>query len=326
MRVIRQYEFGGPHRLVLEEEPDLVPAVGQVRVAVAAAGVHLLDTIIREGRAGGPFPLPDLPMTPGREVAGVVDAVGEGVDSTWIGRPVVAHLGAASGGYASQALTLVEGLIPLEPDVDPAEAVAMVGTGRTTLSILEEARVTGDDVALVTAAAGGIGTLLVQAARRAGAMVIGTAGGADKVALVKSLGADVAVDHRQPSWPDDVTAGLDGRRVTVALDGVGGDVGRAAFELIAPCGRMVLFGYSSGQPMELNAGDLFARGVAVTAAVGPRMFAKRGGIHALAEEAVARLAKDEWRPVVHRFPLADAAGAHRALTGRATSGKVVLVP
>ena len=112
----------------------------------------------------------------------------------------------------------------------------------------------------------------------------------------------------------------------MALDGVGGAVGRAAFELVAPGGRMVLFGYSAGAPMALTAEDLFARGVAVTAAVGPRMFARPGGIKALAEEAVARLAEGAWRPVVQRFALAEAAAAHRALTGRATTGKVVLLP
>lgn len=135
---------------------------------MAAAGVHVLDLSIRAGLAGGPFPLPDLPMTPGREVAGVVDAVGADVDSGWLGRAVVAHLGQASGGYAAQAVAPVVALIPLADGVDPAEAVAMVGTGRTTLGVLDEAGLTASDVVLITAAAGGIGSLLVQAARHAG--------------------------------------------------------------------------------------------------------------------------------------------------------------
>jgi NADPH2:quinone reductase len=324
MRAIRQHRFGGPEVLRLEELPDLSPGTGQVRVAVAAAGVHLLDTTIRAGTAGGPFPLPDLPMTPGREVAGVVDDVGAGVDHTWLGRPVTAHLGAASGGYATQTLVAVEALIPLAEGTDPAAAVAMVGTGRTALGILDEARLGASDLVVVTAAAGGLGTLLVQAAADAGATVVGTAGGPDKVALVESLGADVAVDHRQPAWSDEVRARLDGSAATVALDGVGGAVGRAAFELIAPGGRLVMFGYSAGHPTALTAEDLFTRGVAVTAAVGPRMLARPGGIKGLAQEAVARLAAGAWRPIVQRFPLADAAAAHRALTGRTTTGKVVL--
>jgi NADPH:quinone reductase len=326
MRAIRQTAFGGPEVLVLREVPDLVAGPGVVRIDVRAAGVHLVDATIRSGRSGGPFPLPDLPMTPGREVAGTIDAVGDDVDPSWRGRSVVTHLGQANGGYASQAPAPVAGLIPLDEGVDPAEAVAMVGTGRTALGVLEEAALAPDDVVVVTAAAGGLGSLLVQAADRAGATVVGVAGGPEKVAVVRSLGADVAVDYRREGWDAEIVSALDHRRVSVVLDGVGGEIGRRSFELIAPGGRMVLFGFSSGAVMPLDATDLFARGVAITAAIGPRMFARPGGIQALAEEAVARLARGHWRPVVDRFPLGDAAEAHRALVGRRTTGKVVLIP
>ena len=103
MHAIRQHEFGPPGTLIYAELADPVPADGQVRIAVEAAGVHLLDTTIRKGESGGPFPLPHLPMTPGREVAGRVDGLGPGVDDHWLGRRVVAHLGMASGGYAELA-------------------------------------------------------------------------------------------------------------------------------------------------------------------------------------------------------------------------------
>lgn len=324
---IRQHAFGEPDVLVLEEVPDLVPGAGFVRIAVQAAGVHLIDTTIRSGVAGGPFGLPTLPMTPGREVAGLVDATGPDVDAAWVGRRVVAHLGMASGGYASQAVAPVDALIPLADGVAAADAVAMVGTGRTTLGVVEEAAITAADVVLVTAAAGGIGNLLVQAATEAGAMVVGVAGGAAKVALVESLGAEVAVDYSDTGWVDEVRRRLGDRRVTLALDGVGGPIGRAAFELVAPGGRVVLFGYSAGEPMPLSAEDLFSSGVVVGAAIGPRMFARPGGIHALAVEAVERLTAGRWHPIVHPpFALADAAEAHRAIVGRTTTGKVVLVP
>jgi NADPH2:quinone reductase len=324
MWAIRQHEFGGPDVLLLEDVADLSPSDGQVRIAVQAAGVHLLDTTIRAGESGGPFPLPDLPMTPGREVAGVVDAVGDEVDESWVGRAVVAHLGQASGGYATQALAPVAALIPLPDGVAATDAVAMVGTGRTALGILEEANVRAEDVVLVTAAAGGLGTLLVQAAVGAGAAVVGAAGGPEKVALVESLGA-VGIDYLEPDWPGAVRAMLDERRATLALDGVGGAIGRAAFDLIGPGGRMVLFGFTANEMMPLRTEDLFSHGVAVTAAIGPRMFARPGGIQSLAEEAVARLAEGGWRPIVTTFPLADAGKAHDALAGRRTTGKVVLI-
>src|SRR5689334_19314348 len=104
MHAIRQHEPGAPETLRYEEVPDLAPGPGQVRIAVATAGVHLIDTVIRRGAAAGPFPPLELPMTPGREVAGSVDAVGPEVDPVWIGRRVLAHLGLANGGYAEQAV------------------------------------------------------------------------------------------------------------------------------------------------------------------------------------------------------------------------------
>jgi NADPH2:quinone reductase len=327
MQAIVQRRFGGPEVLELEEVPDLEPGPGQVRLAVAAAGVHLLDTTIRAGDGGGPFPIPDLPMVPGREVAGVVDRVGNEVEPAWLGAAVAAHLGPASGGYAAQALVPVESLLRLPAGVAPTDAVAMVGTGRTALGILEVAELTAADVVLVTAAAGGLGALLVQAGVRAGATVVGVAGGPEKVALVERLGADLAVDYRAAGWAERVTEGLGGKQVTVALDGVGGATGRAAFDLVAPGGRVVLYGTSGGEPMPLSVADLFASGVTVSAAVGARMFARPGGIQGLAAEALERLGAGWWRPVVnppHR--LADAAQAHRDLVERRTTGKVVLVP
>jgi len=330
MHAIRQHTFGGPDTLVLEEVPDLDPGEGQVRIAVGAAGVHLVDTTIRAGESGGPFPLPDLPMTPGREVAGRVDRTGPGVDPTWVGRRVVAHLGQASGGYAEQALAPVTALHALPDHVTAEAAVAMIGTGRTAMGILEVADLTAADVVLVTAAAGGLGTLLVQAARNAGAVVVGLAGGTAKVDLVRDLGADVAVDYRAPDWPGRVLAALGDRGdrpVTALLDGVGGEAGQAALDLVAPGGRLVMFGWSSGKPLELTTGDLYARGITASAAVGPRLLQRPGGLRPLEDAALAAAADGRLTPVVAAtFPLADAAGAHRALEDRATTGKVVLIP
>ena len=167
MRAIRLHQFGPAENLVLDEVADPEPGADQVRIAVGAAGVHVLDTFIRAGTTGGPFPLPDLPTVPGREVAGVVDEVGPGVDAAWVGRRVVAHLGMASGGYAELALASVSALHEIPSGMDDEVAVTMIGTGRTAFGILEAAAITTDDVVLVTAAAGGLGSLLrpVGAAR-----------------------------------------------------------------------------------------------------------------------------------------------------------------
>lgn len=326
MHAIRQHDFGPAENLVYEEAPDPVPAEGQVRIAVEAAGVHLVDTTIRRGESGGPFPLPDLPMTPGREVAGRVDRVGPNIDETWLGRRVVAHLGQASSGYAELAVAPVPALHALPDDLGAETAVAMIGTGRTAMGILEVAELTAKDVVLVTAAAGGLGTLLIQAARTAGAVSVGVAGGPAKVDQVRRNGASVAVDYRAPDWPDQVRRALGDRSVTVLLDGVGGDPARAALGLMAVGGRVVMFGWSSGEPLELTTGDLFSRGLTASAAVGPRILQRPGGLRELETRALDEAAAGRLVPAVQTFPLADAAAAHRALESRDTTGKVVLVP
>ncbi|WP_109505555.1 zinc-binding dehydrogenase [Nocardioides speluncae] len=321
MRAIRLHEFGPPENLVLDELPDLHPAAGEVRIAVSASGVHLIDTSLRRGETGGPMPAqPELPTIPGREVAGVVDELGDGVDPALLGRRMVAHLGLVPGGYAEQAVTAVGNLIPIPDGVAEDEAVALVGTGRTAAAILEEAAITATDVVLIPAAAGGIGWLAVQAAKNAGATVIAAARGEEKLARLQELGADQVVDYSQPGWAEQV-----GRKATVLLDGVGGDIGRAAMKQLAPGGRMVMFGYSAGAPTELTTADIVEGGLTVSWSLGPKMFARPGGIRGVAEEAVARGGRGEWRPLTTTYPLADAARAHRDLETRRTVGKVVLL-
>jgi NADPH2:quinone reductase len=327
MRAIRLHAFGPAENLRYEEVGDPVPGSGQARIAVGAAGLHVIDTVIRSGRRQGPLPLPELPAIPGREVAGVVDALGSGVDPGLLGRRVVAHLGAASGGYAELAVRDVGELHAIPDGLADDAAVAMIGTGRTAMGILEVARLDAGDVALVTAAAGGLGSLLVQAARNAGATVVGAAGGEAKVACVTELGATIAVDYTAVDWAATVREALDGREVTVALDGVGGELGRGALELLGPGGRLILFGFASGEPTPLTAGDLYARGLTASAAIGPRILRRPGGMRALEEQALAAAASGQLTPLVgQRFPLAEAAAAHAAIENRATVGKTVLVP
>ena len=319
MHAIRQHEFGPPETLRLEEMPDPEPGPGQLRIAVAAAGVHLLDTSIRAGRSGGPFPLPELPMTPGREVAGIVDAVGEGVDAAWAGRRAVAHLGQASGGYATLAVREAEAVHAVPSQVALPEAVAMIGTGRTALGILEAAQPGPEDTVLVLGAAGGLGALLVQAAKAAGATVVGAAGGRSKVWHAEQLGADVAVDYDAPDWAQ--AAGP----ATLVLDGVGGDRGRAALGLLRDGGRIAVFGWSSGAATPLDDDGLAARGITAVPITGKRIMERPGGLRGLEAEALAAAAAGRWAPLLNApYTLAEAARAHAALERRGTVGKVVL--
>jgi NADPH2:quinone reductase len=327
VKAIRQHEFGPAETLRYEEVPDPVPGEGQVLIEVAAAGVHLLDTVIRSGTSGGPFPVPQLPMTPGREVAGAVAAVGPGVAPVWTGKRVVAHLGMASGGYASLAVAAETSLHEIPDSLTAEAAVAMIGTGRTAVGILDAAEIEAGDVVLVPAAAGGLGSLFVQAARGAGAVAVGLAGGPAKVQQVRELGADVAVDYREPGWPERVLAELDGRKPTVLLDGVGGEVGRAAFEMLDVGGRIVMFGWTSGEVTPFTSADIAAGSLSVVWITGPRMMKRYGGLRGLETRSLAEAAAGRLTPLVHPpFPLADAAAAHQALETRATTGKVVLAP
>jgi NADPH2:quinone reductase len=325
MHAIRLHTFGPASNLRFEEVKDPEPGAGAVRIAVAAAGVHFIDTALRAGRPG-PIPPPDLPHTPGREVAGTVDALGPGTDPAWLGRRVVAHLGPASGGYAEQAVAAAAALHPVPDGMSAEVAVAMIGTGRTTMAVLEVGDLRGGDVALVMAAAGGIGALLVQAARAAGATVVGVAGGPGKAARVREIGADVAVDYTAPDWGARVRAALDGRPVSVVFDGVGGPLGRTALELLGPGGRLVLYGYASGEVTPVTVGDLYTLGISATAAIGARIFQRPGGMRDLEASALAAAAAGTLTPLVRRFPLAQAAAAHEALESRDTTGKVVLIP
>ncbi|MFC8271436.1 zinc-binding dehydrogenase [Streptomyces sp. NPDC057271] len=332
MHAIRLHAFGPAENLTYEEVEDPAPGPGQVRIAVTAAGVHLLDTALRLG-ATGPFPAPaELPTIPGREVAGTVDVLGEGTDPSWLGRRVVAHLGVAPGGYAERAVVDAGRLHALADHLGEAEAVAMIGTGRTTLGILQFTELGPDSIAVVPAAAGGIGTLLVQYAKNAGATVVGLAGGPEKVALVAENGADLAVDYKLPDWPDQVRAFLGTRTATVVFDSVGGATGLAAVDLLGKGGRHIVFGWSGaglhdGEPLTFTDEELAARGITSESVLGPVMIQKAGGdVRTLELASLAAATAGTLRPAVHRFPLAEAAAAHRALETRGTVGKVVLIP
>ncbi|PNG16781.1 zinc-binding dehydrogenase [Streptomyces cahuitamycinicus] len=327
MHAIRLHAFGPPENLTHERVEDPVPGPGQVRIAVHAAGVHLLDAALREGMPGGPAAEPTpLPTIPGREVAGVVESLGAGVAESWLGKQVVAHLGFVPGGYAELAVTEAERLHEIPANLDFAQAVAMIGTGRTAMGILQFADLGPDSVVVVPAAAGGLGTLLVQYARNAGATVVGLAGGPEKTARVQAGGADLAVDYKEPGWPAKVRAHLGGRTATIVFDGVGGDIAREAVALLGPGGKHIVFGWS-GEGIR-DGGPYLVDGVSEEV-LGPVMLGKAAGpdplrtleLRALAEAAAGRLT-----PAVQRFPLSEAAAAHRALETRGTTGKVVLEP
>ncbi|MEV4421012.1 zinc-binding dehydrogenase [Patulibacter sp. NPDC049589] len=225
-----------------------------------------------------------------------------------------AHLGLVPGGYAEQAVTTPDRLFALDDRVGAPEAVAAVGTGRTARGVVELEPPAAGDVVLVPSAAGGVGWLLVQAARAAGATVVAAARGEERTALLRSTGADLVVDYGVDGWAAQVREAVGG--VSLVYDGVGGDIGREALGLCSPGARFVMFGSSSGTPTAFDSADLIRLGATAGWSLGPRMQALPGGIPGLAARSLAAVADGAWRPLVTTFPLIEAARAHAALEAR----------
>jgi NADPH2:quinone reductase len=246
-------------------------------------------------------------------------AAGPGTDPGLVGRRVVTGLGGRGGGYAQQARAVADDLIEVPDGVSLRDATALLADGRTALGLIRLARPGHGDTVLVEAAAGGVGTLLVQLARSAGARVVALASSDRKLALARELGADVAVDYGGTDWPARVRA-VTGP-VDVVFDGVGGDTGLAAFSLLRPGGRFCPFGMASGAFAPVSADLARAGGVSVLRSGPPAAASLRQlSAAALAEAAAGRL-----RPVIgQEFSLPDAAAAHAAIEARAVLGKTLL--
>jgi NADPH2:quinone reductase len=301
--------------LVEEHAPDPVAGPGQALIEVEFANVTFVETQLRAGT--GPFPV-ELPTIPGNGVGGVVVAVGAGVDPGLVGRRVVSGTG-GSGGYAERVAVDAAGMFPVPDGLALDDAVALLADGRTATMLISVAEPRPGERVLVEAAAGGVGTLLVQLARAAGARVVGVAGGPRKVEVAAGHGAEVAVDYLRPGWAGEVRDAVDA--VDVVFDGVGGAVARTAFELLDRGGRMVSFGLASGSWAQVPEDEAAARGVRL---LRPRPDARE--LRAYTERALAEGAAGRLRPLVgQRFPLARAADAHAAIQARATVGKTLLV-
>ena len=320
MRAIVMREFGPPEVLAPEDVPAPEPGPGQALIAVDLANVTFVETQVRAGRAPNPAMAPALPAIPGNGVGGRVEAVGPGVDPGLVGRRVVTSTG-GSGAYAERVAVTAGALLDVPDGLSLRDAVALLADGRTALGLVRQGQPQAGETVLVEAAAGGVGSLLVQLAAAAGARVVALAGGPDKLALARRLGADVAIDYRDPAWPEAVRDATEGG-VDVAFDGVGGEVGRAAFELVRPGGRFVAFGLASGALTRVDDAEAAERGVVRPAGFG----GSPEDLLELTRAALAEGAAGRLRPVVGQtFALEDAAAAHAAIESRATMGKTLLV-
>ncbi|OKJ99411.1 NADPH:quinone reductase [Streptomyces sp. CB03234] len=322
MRVAQVRAFGGPEVLVPADVPEPVAGPGQVLVEVAAVDTIFLETQLRSGWGGEYFTL-QPPYVPGGGIAGTVRAVGAGVDgAAWLGRRVVASIG-HTGGYAERAVADAGSVVPLPDRLAFTEAAALVHDGVTATALLEATEPKPGETVLVVGASGGMGTLLVQLAKAAGARVVGTARGERKTALVRELGADAVVDTDAPDWVRHARDALGPAGADVVLDGVGGQPGLAAFGLVVDGGRFSAHGAPTGGFAAVDPGEAERRGVRLLGIgdvqLPPEAYAR------LADRALAEAAAGRLRPVIGgTFPLDRAAEAHAAIENRSLLGKVVL--
>ena len=322
MKAIRVHETGGPEKLVYEEVPLPVPGPGQARVKVQAIGVNFIDVYFRSGLYKA-----SLPFTPGMEAAGIVDAVGQDVTGVVAGTRVAYAMNL--GAYGEYALANAWQLVTLPEKIDFQTGAAAMLQGMTAHYLTHATYpLQRRQTALVHAAAGGVGLLLIQIAKMIGARVIGTVSTEEKAAIAREAGADHVVRYDMRDFEAEVKNITQGRGVEVVYD----SVGRSTFEKSLNClkrrGMMVLFGQSSGPvpPVDLNI--LNAKG---------SIYVTRPSLthYTSTEEELDWRASDilEWISegrlnlrIDRSLPLREAAKAHQALEGRQTHGKVILVP
>lgn len=306
MRAVVLREFGPPSVLMGEDVPEPQAEEGRALIEVDYANLTFVETQVRAGRPPNPAMLPQLPAILGNGVGGRLISSGQRVIASLNG----------TGGYAERALAPIANLIEVPDALTTEQALALLSDGRTAVLLVRAAEVREGERVLIEAAAGGVGGLLVQLARNRGAEVIGAAGSPSKLDHVRALGARAVVNYTEPGWALRVGP------VDVVFDGVGGQVGRTAFEAIRSGGRHVAFGMSSGTFTPISEGEAAARGIKLHrgATANPEQLQEMA--RAALEEAVA----GHITPMIGQtFSLERAAEAHAAIEQRQTLGKTLLV-
>lgn len=320
MRAIRLHEHGGAEAMRVETVPVPRPGAGEALVRLAAAGVNFIDVYKRTGL----YRIP-LPATLGEEGAGTVVAVGEGVQDVRVGDRVA--WAGVMGAYAEYAVVPAARLVPLPDGVGEAQGAAVMLQGMTAHYLAASTYPLREgDRCLVHAAAGGVGLLLVQIAKRRGAHVIATVGSDEKAELARAAGADETIVYTRDDFAAETRRLTDGRGVHVVYDSVGRTTFLPGLDLLVPRGMMVLFGQSSGPVDPVDPQLLAQKGsLFLTRPTMGHYVATRDELLWRAGELFAWIAAGELAVRVGaQFPLAEAAEAHRALEGRRTTGKVLL--
>ena len=336
MRAIVLERHGGPEVLRVRDVPDPVPGAGEVRVRVEAIGVNYAEVLSRKGLYGW---APPLPYTLGMEAAGTIDALGPGVEGRAVGERVI--VGAQHGAYAEMVVVPERQALPAIPGFSTEENAA-IGVNYLTawVALMEMARLRPSDRVLVTAAAGGVGTAAVQIATRFGCATVGLAGSDEKLAQIRALGAESAVNYRRPDFEARLREAAGPGGFDVAIEVVGGDVFRAVWPVLAPFGRVVVAGFASLALQKWNPlswlrtwRDLPKASVQSLAPGSHGFMATHLGyllddpprLVRVWDELMAFVAAHGIRPVVGAtFPFDQMAEAHRLMESRRSVGKIVV--
>lgn len=318
------HETGGPEVLRLEQHEAPLPRAGEVRIRHTAIGLNFIDTYYRSGL----YPPPNLPFTPGSEAAGRIEALGEGVTDLQIGTRV-AYAGGVLGAYCELRCFPADRLVSLPPEISDEQAAAGLLKGLTAEYLLRRTfQVKPGQTILVHAGAGGVGSLLCQWARHLGARVIATVGSQEKAALAREHGASEVILYRTERTADRVRELTGGAGVPVVYDSVGKDTFLDSLDCLSPRGLLVSYGQASGKVPALDVGLLSQKGSLYLTR--PTLFSYIASREELLGASAALF--DAMRSGVlqvsvgQRYPLAQAAQAHRDLEGRRTVGSSVLLP
>ena len=322
MRAVRVHKYGGPEVLTIDEVPVPEPKAGEARVKIEAIGVNYIDIYQRTGL----YPL-KTPFTLGTEGAGIVDAVGPDVTEVKKGD----HVGYVMipGSYAEYAIVPAARLVPIPPNIDARSAAALMLQGMTAHYLTHSTYpLKKGDTALIHAAAGGVGHLLIQIAKQLGATVIGTVSTEAKAKLAKEMGADHLILYTQNDFLAEVKKLTEGRGVNVVYDSVGQTTFDESLDCLRPRGYLVLFGQSSGPVPPFDPGKLAAKGsLFLTRPSLAHYTLERSELLQRANDVFNWTATEKLKVRIDKtFPLAEAAEAHRQLEGRKTTGKVILLP
>ena len=322
MKAIQVSQTGGPEVLKLVDLPVPEPKPNEAVVEIKAAGVNFIDVYFREGR----YPAP-LPFVNGQEAAGVVASVGADVTNVKAGDRV-AYTGAL-GSYAEYAAVPADRLVAIPDQIDFPQAAAAMLQGMTAHYLSHSSyKIERGETALVHAAAGGVGLLLVQMCKLLGARVIGTAGSEEKAALARAAGADEVIVYTTHDFEAETKRLTDGKGVHVVYDGVGKTTFEKDLNVLRPRGYLVLFGGASGAVPPFDLLELTKHGsLFVTRPSLQHYVASREELEQRSGDVLQMIVRGDLKLRIHRtYGLAEAEQAHRDLEGRSTTGKLLLIP